>query len=158
MGHCLLRAGGRDVLSHEVSQRDSVDIDLLTGALGLITTLGGNCPWRPGVPGPPDGLCPPPRPPNRSGAGREFWPGFSEPGCGWRPLVTPPMSPPSPGGSGLFRGSMSAVVDEEGVTTGDCAASREPLDCEGDEVPSFESLVLDLDDLFGSFVRESCSC
>jgi hypothetical protein len=53
---------------------------------------------------------------------------------------------------------MSAVVDEEGVTTGDCAASREPLPWEGDEVPSFESLFLDLDDLFGSFARESCSC
>lgn len=53
---------------------------------------------------------------------------------------------------------MSAVVDDEGVTTGDWAASRDPLDCDGDDVPSFESLFLDLEDLFGSFARESCSC
>ena len=158
VGHSLLRAGRRDVLSQQVREHDLEDFDLLTGTLGLITTLGGSCPWRPGVLGPPDGLCPPPRLPNRSGAAREFWPGFSEPGCGWRPPVTPTNGPPSPGGSGLLRGSMSAVVDDEGVTTGDWAASRDPLDCDGDDVPSFESLFLDLEDLFGSFARESCSC
>ena len=63
---------------------------------------------------------------------------------------------PSFGGSGLFRRSLSVVLEDEGVTAGDCAASRE-FDCEGDEVPSFDSLFLDFD-LFGSFVRESCSC
>jgi hypothetical protein len=61
------------------------------------------------------------------------------------------------GGSGLFRGSFISVeVDEEGVVTGDWPASRE-VD-EGDAVPSFESLFFDLDALFGSFARESCSC
>lgn len=53
---------------------------------------------------------------------------------------------------------MSAVVDDEGVTTGDWAASRDPLDCDGDDVPSFESLFLDLEDLFGSFARERTLC
>jgi hypothetical protein len=62
------------------------------------------------------------------------------------------------GGSGLFLKSFKAVVEEEGVATGDCAASREPIDCEGDEVPSFDSLFFDLEALFGSFARESCSC
>jgi len=67
-------------------------------------------------------------------------------------------TPPSLGGSGLFRESFRAVVDEEGVATGDCAASLEEPDCEGDDVPSFDSLFLDLEDLFGSLARESCSC
>ena len=58
----------------------------------------------------------------------------------------------------MFRGSLSAVVDEDGVVIGDCAASRDPLDCEGEAVPSFESLFFDFDDLLGSFARESCSC
>jgi hypothetical protein len=62
------------------------------------------------------------------------------------------------GGSGLFLESLRAVVDEEGVATGDCAASLEEPPCEGDDVPSFDSLFLDLEDLFGSFARESCSC
>jgi hypothetical protein len=48
------------------------------------------------------------------------------------------------------------VVEDEGVATGDCVASRaEPA---GDEVPSLDSLFLDLEDLFGSLARESCSC
>lgn len=63
---------------------------------------------------------------------------------------------PSFGGSGLFRKSLRVVLEDDGVTAGDCAASRE-LDCEGEEVPSLDSLFLDLD-LLGSFVRESCSC
>lgn len=51
------------------------------------------------------------------------------------------------------------MVDEDGVATGDWAASREEtLDCDGDEVPSLESLFLFFEDLFGSLVRESCSC
>lgn len=68
-------------------------------------------------------------------------------------------APPSFGGRGLFLGSLSDVVDAEGVATGDWAASRDELAWEdGDEVPSFESLFLDFDVLFGSFDRESCSC
>jgi len=51
---------------------------------------------------------------------------------------------------------MSVLVEEEGVVTGDWPASREFDD--GDAVPSFESLFFDLDDLFGSLARESCSC
>lgn len=66
--------------------------------------------------------------------------------------------PPSLGGSGLFRESIRVVVDEVGVATGDCVASRDPTLCEGDEVPSLGSLFFDFDDLFGSFARESCSC
>jgi hypothetical protein len=89
-------------------------------------------------------------------------PGFSElidPDCGCRAGLEDAAfeAPPSFGGRGLFRGSFSAVVEEEGVATGDCAASLE-LDCDGDDVPSLESLFFDLDDLFGSFARESCSC
>jgi len=38
----------------------------LTGALGLIITLGGNCPRRLGVPGPPALGDPPPIALNRS--------------------------------------------------------------------------------------------
>jgi hypothetical protein len=67
-------------------------------------------------------------------------------------------APPSFGGRGLFRGSLRDVVDVDGVATGDCAASRDDCPEEGEDVPSFESLFLDLDDLFGSFDRESCSC
>lgn len=65
--------------------------------------------------------------------------------------------PPSLGGKGLFRTSLRAVVDEDGVATGDDVASRDEPACNGDAVPSFESLFLDFDDLL-SFARESCSC
>lgn len=44
VGHSLLRAGRRDVLSQQVREHDLEYFDLLTGALGLITTLGGSCP------------------------------------------------------------------------------------------------------------------
>lgn len=89
-------------------------------------------------------------------------PGFSElmdPDCGCRAGLGDDEieAPPSFGGRGLLRGSFSAVVEEDGVATGDCAASLE-LPCNGDEVPSLDSLFLDLEDLFGSFARESCSC
>ena len=81
-----------------------------------------------------------------------------DPDCGCKEgLVDALGAPPSLGGSGLFRGSFSAVVDDEGVATGDCAASLE-LPCNGDDVPSFDSLFLDFDDLLGSLARESCSC
>lgn len=83
-----------------------------------------------------------------------------EPDCGCKAgLVEVAFSgPPSLGGSGLFRGSFRAVVDEDGVATGDCVASLELPNCEGDDVPSLDSLFLDFDDLLGSFARESCSC
>ena len=50
------------------------------------------------------------------------------------------------------------MVEEDGVVIGDCAASRDPPDCEGEAVPSFDSLFFDFDDLLVSFARESCSC
>lgn len=50
------------------------------------------------------------------------------------------------------------MVEDDGVVIGDCAASRDPLDCEGEAVPSFDSLFFDFDDLLVSFARESCSC
>lgn len=89
-------------------------------------------------------------------------PGFSElidPDCGCKAGldVDAFKAPPSFGGSGLLRGSLSAVVEEDGVATGDCAASLE-LPCDGDEVPSLESLFLDLEDLFESFARERTRC
>jgi hypothetical protein len=60
-------------------------------------------------------------------------------------------------GRGLFLGSFSEVVEAEGVTFGDWPASLEDADADGDEVPSFGSLFF-LEDLFGSFERESWSC
>jgi hypothetical protein len=134
----------------------------LTGALGLIITLGGSWPWRLGVPGPPALGAPPPILLNRSGFDIVLCPGFSElidPDCGCRAGLDDDgfEAPPSFGGRGLLRGSFSAVVEEDGVATGDCAASLE-LPCNGEEVPSLDSLFLDLEDLFGSFARESCSC
>ena len=83
-----------------------------------------------------------------------------EPDCGWRAGLEWDAfeAPPSFGGSGLFLESLSAVVDDEGVATGDWAASRDPTDCDGEEVPSLDSLFFDFDDLLGSFARESCSC
>ena len=72
------------------------------------------------------------------------------------PCVLPPLL--SWDGRGLFRGSVKDVVEADGVATGDCAASLEELACdEGDDVPSLESF-LDFEALFGSLVRESCSC
>lgn len=48
------------------------------------------------------------------------------------------------------------MVDDDGVVIGDWVVSLVPLDCEGDDVPSFESpLFLDFEDLFGSLARES---
>lgn len=78
-----------------------------------------------------------------------------EPVWGWRAGEDAFGAPPS-FGRGLLRESLSAVVEEEGVDSGDWAASRELP--EGDEVPSFDSLFLDFEDLFGSLARESCSC
>lgn len=50
------------------------------------------------------------------------------------------------------------MVEDEGVATGDCPASLELADCEGEDVPSFDSLFLDLEDLFGSLARERTLC
>jgi hypothetical protein len=50
------------------------------------------------------------------------------------------------------------VVEEDGVATGDWPASLDELDCDGDDVPSLESLFFDFEDLEGSLARESCSC
>jgi hypothetical protein len=49
------------------------------------------------------------------------------------------------------------VVEDDGVATGDWAASLDELDCDGEEVPSFDSLFFDFEDLLGSLARESCS-
>ena len=122
-------------------------------------TLGGSCPWRIGVPDPDIG-DPPPMALKRSGA-TIACPGFNELiepdwGCKAGLELAAFKAPPSFGGSGLFRESFSAVVEEDGVITGDCAASLDELD--GDDVPSLASLFLDFDDLLGSFARESCSC
>lgn len=81
-----------------------------------------------------------------------------EPDWGWRAglEVFAFEAPPSLGGRGLFRGSFSVVVDEDGVVIGDCVASLAEFDCDGDEVPSLDSpLFLDFEDLFGSLARES---
>ncbi len=115
------------------------------------------------MPGPPALGAPPPILLNRSGVDMVLCPGFSElidPDCGCKAGldVAAFVGPPSFGGRGLLRRSFSAVVEEDGVATGDCAASLEELDCDGDEVPSLDSLFLDFEDLFGSFARESCSC
>lgn len=99
------------------------DEDELTGALGLITTLGANgWPLLWGVPGPeapplpvPKLCCPPkcgPLPSEPAPA----WPG-------WEPEFD---AEPSPPGRGLLRASARWVCDEEGV------AWAEP---EGDWVP-----------------------
>ncbi len=46
-------------------------------------------------------------------------------------------------------------MDADGVTTGDCAASREEdAEVDGEEVPSLDSLFF-FEDLFGSLLRES---
>jgi len=111
-----------------------------------------------GVPGAPALGDPPPIGLNRSGETTGFNE-FIEPDCGCRAGQEEAFTPaPSFGGRGLFRGSVKVVVEEDGVATGDCPDSRDAVDCEGDEVPSFDSLFFDLDDLLGSFARESCSC
>lgn len=71
--------------------------------------------------------------------------------------------PFSPGGSGLFRMSFTAVVDEEGVAwldeLGECELPVELIlaFCDGDAVPELDSFVF-FEALFESFARESCSC
>ena len=87
-------------------------------------TLGGSCPCLLGVPDPPALGEPPPMALNRSGVFVALCPGFKEliePDCGCEAglLVDALRDPPSFGGKGLFRGSFRAVVEEEGVATGD---------------------------------------
>jgi hypothetical protein len=161
----MLSINGMSANSPKFGKHDTNRIPQHTGALGLMITLGGRDGCRLGVPGPPPPGDKPPIALKRSGAAIECCPGFIEfiefiefdcaNGAGVRWLALD--APPSFGGRGLFRGSLSDVVDADGVATGDCAASLDEL-ADGDEVPSFESLFLDLDDLFGSFDRESCSC
>jgi hypothetical protein len=108
------------VLSEELAKQLFTGCDVLTGALGLMITLGGSCPWRLGVPGPP-ALGDPPPTLNRSGA-TILAPGFNEfiePDCGCRAGLAALFTAPSFGGRGLFRGSVRVVVEEEGVATGD---------------------------------------
>jgi len=71
------------------------------------------------------------------------WPGTPSSG-GWAPAL--------PGGSGLFRRSLSVDVDDDGVSTGDWLESRDEAD--GDEVPSLPSLLI-LEALPESLPRES---
>lgn len=127
----------------------------LTGALGLITTVGGNAPpCLEGVAA-PLGDCPRLAGSNRSGAppcaaaAPDPWP--CKPRLPRSP--TPPCPPALFGGRGLFRISLRVVVEEEGVKLGDCV-SREPLE-EGDAAPSLDSLFF-LEDLLSPLPRESC--
>jgi hypothetical protein len=54
MRHRLRCAGRRNVLRNAISRAQTSNLDgLLTGALGLITTLGFMAPCLPGVFGPP---------------------------------------------------------------------------------------------------------
>lgn len=128
-----------------------------TGALGLMITLGGSIGCLFGVV-PPGELEPSEL--NRSAAGRTpCCPPFSElAGTSDGEAVCPATGvPESPAGSGLFRGSFNEVVEAEGVTLGDWPASLEDPEADGDDVPSFGSLFF-LEDLLGSFERESWSC
>lgn len=96
-----------------------------TGALGLITTLGGSIGCLLGVPGvvPPGELEP--RELNRSAAGRATCcPPFNEfselaGASDGEPVCPLTGVPESLAGSGLFRGSFNEVVEAEGVTLGD---------------------------------------
>lgn len=73
------------------------------------------------------------------------------------------VGPFSPGGSGLFLISFTAVVEELGVPWFDELGEWElalgfMLEiCDGDAVPETGSFLL-LEVLFESFARESCSC
>lgn len=131
-------------------------METLTGALGLMTTLGARgCPSLLGVPEPaapallpaPTELaepCGPKSPPAFVEADAPGWPG-----CGG----TGPPGAPSTGDWILLRASASWVCDDDGVgwaeLEGELEAPRE-----GEAVPE-ESFFLD--DLL-SLARESCSC
>jgi hypothetical protein len=125
----------------------------LTGALGLIMTLGAKgWPARLGVAGPEAGalldpkLCWPLKcDPAVKELGVAAWPGCRELGA---------AAEPSPEGRGLLRPSTSWVCEEVGVAwaepEGDWVAP-----CDGEAVPGFASFFLE--DLL-SLARDSCSC
>ena len=72
--------------------------------------------------------------------------GASETTSIWHPLL-----------SVISRYFSTTNADEDGVRFGDwLAASREEPMEDGEAVPSFEASLFFLDDLFGSFPRESC--
>lgn len=134
-------------------------VQVLTGALGLMTTLGARgCPSLEGVPGPeapglvvPPGLigpcpakdcCPPARDP--------------EDGCGFvcsDPRLPAAAAAPSAAGWLLLRASVSCVWEEEGVAWAEPEGELEAAS-DGDAVPEAESFFLE--DL-PSLLRESCS-
>ena len=119
----------------------------LTGALGLIITVGGKGPCLAGVPpplapcpGPPvlNLSCPPalaPLLPSWACATSAAW-------SAWETLL---------GGSGLLRISFRVEVEDDGVMTGDWLVAA----AFGEAVPSLESLFF-LEDLL-SLPRESCA-
>lgn len=109
-----------------------------TGALGLIMTVGGRGPRRPGVFPPLAPCCDVPMLLNRSGT-PGFWP---EPCDG--PFIPVPRTSPRPwllGGRGLLRISLRVDVEDEGVRFGDWLVSLVPAEF-GDAVPSLESFFL----------------
>ena len=129
---------------------------VLTGALGLMTTLGARgCPSLEGVPGPVAPALPAPPGPIRPGPPNDCCPPAREPDEGCEFGCREPMWPAAPSVAGWFlpRASVSCVCDEEGVAwaepEGECEA---PSD--GEAVPELESFFLD--DL-PSLLRESCS-
>lgn len=117
----------------------------LTGALGLIMTVGGRLPLR-GVPAPLAGCGDPPiakepEPPAEVTLLRGDCPAAPAP---------PSCAPVLFGGRGLFRMSFRVEVEDEGVMVGEFWV---PL--LGEELPSLESFFLE--DLLDSFPRWSCS-
>ena len=133
-----------------------MDAQVLTGALGLMTTLGARgCPNLEGVPGPAAPALPAapglimPCPPKDCG------PPAREPDEGWGFCCSDPMLAEAPSAAGwlLLRASVSCVCDEEGVAWAEPEGELEaPSD--GEAVPEVESFFLD--DL-PSLLRESCS-
>jgi hypothetical protein len=115
----------------------------LTGALGLIITVGGKGPCLAGVPPP---LAPCPGPPVLNLSGRAAFPPLLSWACAanaawstWEALLV---------GNGLLRISLRVEVEDDGVKTGDWFVAA----AFGDAVPSLESLFF-LEDLL-SLPRE----
>jgi hypothetical protein len=147
MGHGLSSTGWRHMLQSGVStiHTKTNKISNLTGALGLIITVGGKGPCLAGVPpplapcpGPPvlNLSCPPALGPAWACASSAAW-------SAWETLL---------GGSGLLRISLRVEVEDDGVKTGDWLVLAAAF---GDAVPSLESLFF-LEDLL-SLPRESCT-
>jgi hypothetical protein len=113
----------------------------LTGALGLIITVGGRGPCLAGVlPLAPWG-CPGNLSTPAFAPALPTWAAWSA----WAALL---------GGSGLLRISFKVEVEEDGVKTGDWLESL--ADAFGDAVPSLLSLFF-LEDLLASLPRASCT-